>query len=244
MHTRSVKLLFCCHYYLLGESPTDPVAEQVGLTTVQVSWTAPSVPPSNGYRITTNPGSASANALASPHTITISTPGVYTIQVMSLSQLYAWWDGGTRGDHCERWGQYHDSILNDWVCYLGVLAPTLTVSSLTATSVTVSWTQPPFSFTPVNYIVTLTGVMGGGQELCPTFEDDRSPIQKTATSHDFISLEEFSTYRITITARFMDFGLSLTTPSSMEFMTLSAGSYIFRSEYNSYKESKFRILCM
>ena len=71
-----------------GESPTDPAAEQVGLTTVQVSWTAPSVPPSNGYRITTNPSSASTNAQASPHIITISTPGVYDIQVMSLSQHY------------------------------------------------------------------------------------------------------------------------------------------------------------
>ena len=64
------------------------MAEQNGLTSVRVSWTAPSVSPSNGYRITTNPSSASINAAASPHTITISTPGVYDIQVMSLSQHF------------------------------------------------------------------------------------------------------------------------------------------------------------
>ena len=113
---------------------------------------------------------------------------------------------------------------DECVCYPGALAPTLTISSLTATSVTVSWTQPPFSFTPVNYTVTLKRVTGSGQALCANVEDSRSPISTSDTAQDFSNLEEFSTYRATVTARFMEFGLSLTTPASMEFITLVTGN--------------------
>ena len=62
------------------------MALQTGIFSVKVSWTAPHVPPANGYRITTTPSTGSATVPLSPHTITISTPGVYTIHVMSLSQ--------------------------------------------------------------------------------------------------------------------------------------------------------------
>ena len=41
---------------------------------------------------------------------------------------------------------------------VGNLQPTIITPSLMATSVTVSWTQPPFSFTPVGYTVTLARV--------------------------------------------------------------------------------------
>ena len=58
---------------------------QTGPDTMQVSWTAPGVPPGGGYRITVNL-SASADAIASPQSIIISTPGVHSIRVMSLSQ--------------------------------------------------------------------------------------------------------------------------------------------------------------
>ena len=62
------------------------MAVQIGLSTVEISWTEPRVPPANGYHITTTPSTESATVLSSPRTITISTPGVYTIHVMSLSQ--------------------------------------------------------------------------------------------------------------------------------------------------------------
>ena len=59
---------------------------QTGLTTMSVSWTAPSVIPGDGYRITINSSSTSAYVHTSPHIITISTPGAHTIRVVSLSQ--------------------------------------------------------------------------------------------------------------------------------------------------------------
>ncbi len=61
------------------------MAVQVGLDKVQVSWNAPT-DPRNGYRVTTTPNSVSTDVLKSPAIITIPTPGVYNIQVMSLSQ--------------------------------------------------------------------------------------------------------------------------------------------------------------
>ena len=71
----------------VGDAPTNPMAMQTGLTSVQVSWTAPRVPPANGYRVTTTPSSGSSVTItASPATFTVSTPGVYTFDVMSQSQ--------------------------------------------------------------------------------------------------------------------------------------------------------------
>lgn len=71
-----------------GDVPTDLAAEQAGLDTVLVSWSAPPAPPSQGYRITAEPGSVSITAIFSPHTIRLGQPGVYSIRVTSQSQHY------------------------------------------------------------------------------------------------------------------------------------------------------------
>ncbi len=108
-----------------------------------------------------------------------------------------------------------------FLCNIVPLPPNVATPSLTATSVTVSWTQPPLSLTPVDYTVELMRVTGSG--LCTSVEDSRPQvtIMPTVTSMEFTSLQEFSTYRVTVTARFSGFGLSLTAPSSMQFTTLS-----------------------
>ena len=108
--------------------------------------------------------------------------------------------------------------------YADTLPPTITTSSLMAISVTVSWTLPPFSFTPVGYTVTLTRVTGSGQILCTGVEDSRPTVttMPTVTSMEFTSLHEFSTYRVTVTASFSALGLSPTTSASIVFTTLSA----------------------
>ncbi len=111
-----------------------------------------------------------------------------------------------------------------FLCNIGALQPNVATSSLTATSVTVSWTPPPFSFTPVDYTVTLTRVTGRG--LCTLYEDSRPPVIATVTSMEFTGLQEFSIYRVTVTARFSEFGLSPTAPSTIEFTTLSVRTYV------------------
>ena len=70
----------------LGAAPTEVMAVQTGRDTVRISWTAPIVPPGNGYRITTNRSSDFVDVLSSPHTIIIPAPGVYRIGVKSNSQ--------------------------------------------------------------------------------------------------------------------------------------------------------------
>ena len=104
----------------------------------------------------------------------------------------------------------------------GFFTPTLT-SSVTTTSVTVSWTQPPFSFTPVGYTVTLTRVTGSGQVLCDEIVDSRSPVNTTATSMEFTGLQEFSVYIITVTATYSEFNLIASMPANIRFITLRAG---------------------
>ena len=66
------------------------MAEQTGPETVVVSWTPPSPPPSRGYRITVNSAttSFSRNVSSSPHNLTSLEPGVYSIQLVALTQHY------------------------------------------------------------------------------------------------------------------------------------------------------------
>ena len=108
---------------------------------------------------------------------------------------------------------------------IDTLPANITVSSITATSATVSWVQPPFSFTPVYYTVTLSRVTGSSQVLCTSVEDNRPSIltMPNVTAIQFTDLHEFSTYRIAVTPRFNVLGLQLTASASTFFNTLSAG---------------------
>ena len=71
-----------------GAAPTDVTAEQTGLTTVLISWTAPPAPPANGYKILVT-GARNVNTTEHMTTRTIQTEsnlGVFIIRVMSCSQ--------------------------------------------------------------------------------------------------------------------------------------------------------------
>ena len=109
------------------------------------------------------------------------------------------------------------------------MPPNIAISSLTATSVTVSLTQPPFSFTPVNYTVTLTRVTGSDQALCTSTQHSRTivaPPTNNLTLVMLIDLQEFSTYTITVDARFSVFHLNPTSSSSTAFTTISTGMFL------------------
>ena len=82
-----------CFIYV-GESPTNLMVAQVGPLSLSVSWTAPSSPPSTGYRIVANPGGLSADTASTSYTITFPQPGVCSVSVTSLSQHFP---GGTAG---------------------------------------------------------------------------------------------------------------------------------------------------
>ena len=102
----------------------------------------------------------------------------------------------------------------------GIQAAMVASSSLTATSVDISWTQPDFSLPVVEYRILLTRVTGNGQALCT---GSRPAVTTTDTSMSFTGLEEFSTYTVTITAKFNPFGELILAMSSRSFTTLSVG---------------------
>ena len=105
----------------------------------------------------------------------------------------------------------------------GIMNPTIVVLSLSATSASLSWSQPQFSLPVVEYTVSLTRVTGSGQTLCPSLEDNGPAVATTGNSISFTDLEEFSSYRVTVTAVYDAFGVTRMASSNEGFTTLSAG---------------------
>ena len=68
-----------------GASISNLMAVQTGLSSVLVSWTAPSPAPTRGYQITTA-NTEDTTTIETTHVLTLSQPGYYTIQVQPLSQ--------------------------------------------------------------------------------------------------------------------------------------------------------------
>ena len=111
----------------------------------------------------------------------------------------------------------------------GVMKAIVTASSLTATSVTISWSPQPAQFLlpVVEYTVSLTRATGSGQTLCTQVVDRRPAVTTTDTSMSFTGLEEFSNYTITVTTAFNVFGRNITEVADMMFTTPSAGILYF-----------------
>ena len=80
--------LLSCEHYSDGPPPTDLTAEQVGLNVLFVMWTAPSPPPTDGYRVQITRGSTitTDNVIGTSHITSVNNQyGVYSIQVIALS---------------------------------------------------------------------------------------------------------------------------------------------------------------
>ena len=146
---------------------------------------------------------APANIIDTPsgtsHTLIISQPGVHTIQVQPLSRHYpseAMSVEVTVGGKAVRTiflcGTYFLSVCK-------ILLSVVNISSLTATSVTISWIQPvsEFGLPVVQYTISPTRVTGSGQVLCPSISDQRPAVITNSTSTSFTGLEEFSVYVVT-----------------------------------------------
>ena len=91
----------------------------------------------------------------------------------------------------------------------------ITFSSITATSVTISWTQPPFSLSMDEYRVELRRVTGARQ-LCTMVEEYKSKMTTGISTVNFSNLQEFSIYSVTITA-ILQSGFSATLIPTVEF---------------------------
>ena len=113
--------------------------------------------------------------------------------------------------------------------YIGILLPVISTPSLTATSVTITWTQPEFSLPVVGNTVTVTRLNGLEETVrCAQYDDNRLLVTNISAvmSKEFTDLQEFSSYRATVTAIFnATFGVTYTN-GSLEFSTLSAGKQL------------------
>ena len=107
-------------------------------------------------------------------------------------------------------------------------SPVISTPSPTATSVAITWTQPEFSLPMVGYTVTVTRLNGLTETVCcASYTESRLPVTTTSTvmSVQLTDLQEFSSYRATVTAMFSAFEVTPAS-SNLEFTTLSAGMQV------------------
>ena len=105
--------------------------------------------------------------------------------------------------------------------HVGALPPTTSASVQSATSATISWALQMSSL-PVNrYMYSLS--RRTSQVLCDDVPDERSSVTTNNLSVAFTDLQEFSNYRLTLTAVFEAFGTEVTAEAMENFMTQTAG---------------------
>ena len=75
--------------------------------------------------------------------------------------------------------------------------------------------------------------------LCDNVPDERSSVTTNDISVTFTNLQEFSIYRLTLTAVLDSFGTEVTAVAMEDFMTLTAGEYT--KEYGT-NQSRFYVV--
>ena len=129
--------------------------------------------------------------------------------------------------------------------FIDRLPPVISTPSPTATSVTITWTQPEFSLPVVGYTVTVTRLNGLAETVrCASYTESRLPVTTTSTvmSVRFTDLQEFSSYRATVTAMFSATFKATPASSNLEFTTLSAGINLkYTIQYSISRGSKIKV---
>ena len=187
---------------------------------MRVTWTEPDIRPRGGYRIVV---SVNINITAdmSPQEISLTPRSTqYEVTLVSLSKHYP------INNIMENITLRGETLSNQLICYCcccccctDLLAPTsLSMSSLTATSVTISWTQPVGGLTVDIYRVTLTTRTSSG--MCTAVGHTREETT-TSTSIVIDGLEGNSIYTVTVSA-VNEFNTTNTT-SKLTITTPAAG---------------------
>ena len=121
--------------------------------------------------------------------------------------------------------QYHHTL-----CVV-IPPPDISTPSPTATSVTITWTQPDFRLPVIGYTVTVTRVTGSGQVLCPSSVEEKqsTTTSPSVTTTTFTGLQEFSSYTVRVRFRVTASGIfsfANTATGSRIFTTLDAREFI------------------
>ena len=203
-----------------GDPPTGLTLSHFGVGRMTITWTDPDIRPRGGYRIeVTGSTNSTLNSASSPELISLSSPGIQVVTLVSLSRHYP------ISNLVENITFIREALSNQLICYcccrscyIVLLAPTSpSMSSLTATSVTISWTQPVGGPTVDIYRVNLTRSSTG---MCPGVRHVREETT-SSTSIVIYGLEENSIYTVTISAVNNEFNAVNT--SELTITTLAAG---------------------
>ena len=197
---------------------------------MSMEWTAASPAPPRGYQIRVPTANINAN-VGMTTSFTATMPyGVHRVSVRPITPHYP----SKVTDKIvvvvgegKNYSVAYAWILYGILCYAGI-TPYVTTSSRTTTSVTASWSVTRHSMLvvlPVDYTISLSRVRGDQQILCHEFGLEIPPGElMNGTSAEFNSLEEFSSYIITLNAFVtMEFGARLRYTGTTIFTTLSAG---------------------
>ena len=157
-----------------GAPPTDVTAQQTGVSTVLITWTAPSPPPTDGYQVQITRGSITTTETVPVTSYTKSTlqHEVYSIRVKSLTQhlpseATETVDITVTGNMlCTSMGEIiYIHCVNFHYKHKGRLPPVISTPSPTTTSVNITWTQTEFSLPHSNS--DKTEWSGRDCPLCP-----------------------------------------------------------------------------
>ena len=226
------------------EAPTDVLGYQPIPNTLHVSWTPPSpLGHATGYRIYYNGDDGSSGTLDVSGSMSHSqvlrglSSGVsYTLSVVALS-VHLPSPVAQHGQPIPISEQSLFVSISEQYYYMSLTVPqpSVTVDRIQATSVNINWSA---SFGADRYEILYERATGGQQEgHCPS--QSHSGLVKVSaptTSVTITGLEEFSTYRITVTARRGKH--SFVDSETVSFMTSSAGTlYMYlieMHELNTY----------
>ena len=212
-----------------GTPPTNVRAKQTDLTTVLVTWTPPATPPSQGYQVLLTRGdeNTTANVSGTSHNIPVNNQyGLYSVQVRSLSLHFP--GEATSPVETSVRGMLLTLVRTTCtlplykfsLCTTDILPPVIDILYLSATTVTIHWTEP--EVTPeVGTLSAYTISLAPLQEIC-TVKEMNSTTSPTTNNFTFTGLHEFFNYTITVLAEFSD-------PSSLAVELPTGNMHIVKS---------------
>ena len=111
---------------------------------------------------------------------------------------------------------------------VGARQPTLATPTVTATTITLSWTLQQYSLDVTEYRISATRLTGSDDNAMLCSDTDTRPVITVAGTADslsvmFDSLHEFSTYRVTLTTQYDAIGTIMNVDTPMDVNTLSVG---------------------
>ena len=197
-----------CVYLIAADPPTGLMAVEDSPTSILVSWTAPASGSAivTGYRISYQTGGGSVQSVtvgptAISHILTgLQSGSTYNISIVALSGTLPSTVVGPETVIIEGELLYiscaYDNIYILAMC-VEREAPAVMTSVLGPTSIRVTFSASNAE----SYDIQYTRVTGAGQTLCASVEDTGTATD-VQSPFNITSLEEFSSYDITVTAVF------------------------------------------